>query len=368
MKSFHTFIFLTLALCLSCSKSELQVGRSMQYATLLHLDQGEGYVQAEVVNPWNAQEILARYILVPKGAELPANLPQGTLLRTPLERTVSLSSPHAALAIELGAGDNICALADTAYIISPTVRQLLQTGNVQSVGSSMQPDKERLTALQADAILASPYEGANVSANLPTRTPVVLCADYMETSALGRAEWMKFYGLVWGKSDVADSLFDAVETEYQTLRQKAQQATKRPRLICDTKEGASWPVPGGNSYLGQLFADAGADYIFAHRPENGTAFLALEEVIAQGLQSEVWLIKYGATTPLTYAKLSQDFPQSKEFLAYKNQNIWCCNTFHTAYYDEVPFHPERLLRDLISLLHPELLPGHEMLYYSKMTE
>ncbi|MBQ5370516.1 MAG: ABC transporter substrate-binding protein, partial [Bacteroidaceae bacterium] len=79
-------------------------------------------------------------------------------------------------------------------------------------------------------------------------------------------------------------------------------------------------------------------------------------------------IKYGATTPLTYTKLSQDFPQSKEFLAYKNRNIWGCNTFHTAYYDEVPFHPERLLRDLISLLHPELLPGHKMLYYSKLSE
>lgn len=357
-----------LLLLASCSKNELHVGRGVQYATLLHLDQGEGYIQAEVVNPWKAQEILARYILVPKEQELPDNLPQGTLLRTPLERTVSLSSLHAALAIELGAAEKICALADTAFVVSPIVHQLLQTGNIQSVGSSMQPDKERLTALQADAILASPYEGANISANLPTKTPVVLCADYMETSALGRAEWMKFYGLLWGKSEVADSLFDAVETAYLALCQKAQQVPKRPRLICDTKEGASWPVPGGNSYLGQLFTDAGADYIFAHRPENGTAFLSLEEVIAHGLQSDVWLIKYGATTPLTYAKLSQDFPQSKDFMAYKNHNIWCCNTFRTAYYDEVPFHPERLLRDLISILHPDLLPGHEMLYYQRLSE
>jgi iron complex transport system substrate-binding protein len=232
----------------------------------------------------------------------------------------------------------------------------------------MQPDKERLTALLPDVILTSPYEGGDFSSALPAKTPIILCADYMETSALGRAEWMKFYALLWGKQEVADSLFNAVETEYLSLCAKVQQIGKRPRLICDTKQGASWPMPGGNSYLGQLFADAGADYIFAHRPENGTAFLSLEEVIAHGLQSEVWLIKYGATTPLTYAKLSQDFPQSKEFLAYKNRNIWGCNTFHTAYYDEVPFHPERLLRDLISLLHPELLPGHEMLYYSKMTE
>lgn len=357
-----------LLLLASCGKNELHVGRGVQYATLLHLDQGEGYVQAEVVNPWNAQEILARYILVPKGADLPADLPQGTLLRTPLERTVSMSSLHAALAIELGAGENICGLADTAYIVSPAVRRLMHEGDVSSVGSSMQPDKERLTALLPDVILTSPYEGGDFSSALPAKTPIILCADYMETSALGRAEWMKFYALMWGKSEVADSLFNAVETEYLSLCQKANLVKKRPRLICDTKQGASWPMPGGNSYLGTLFADAGADYIFAHRPENGTAFLSLEEVIARGLQSEVWLIKYGAQTPLTYESLSRDLPQSKDFLAYKNQNIWGCNTFHTAYYDEVPFHPERLLRDLISLLHPELLPGHKMLYYQRLSE
>lgn len=339
----------------------------MRYATYLHLEQGEGWTCVEIINPWKDGDILQRYILIPQGEEVPTHKPEGVVIRTPLDRCAFLSAPHAALAIELNAQDAIAGISDTAYIISPALRKMLHTGDVVSLGSSMQPDKERIAQIAADALFASPYEGGNLASNLPNKCPIILCADYMETSALGRAEWMKFYGMLWGKSEMADSLFNAVEEGYLTLCRHAEQTTTRPRLMCDMKQGASWPMPGGNSYLGKLFADAGAEYIFAHRPENGSVFLSLEEVLARGAHSDVWMIKYGARHSATYESLQQALPQCTAFKAYNEGNVWHCNTLQKPYYEEVPFHPERLLQDIIALLHPKSFPGYEPRYYQKMT-
>ncbi|WP_145958219.1 ABC transporter substrate-binding protein, partial [Prevotella sp. MGM2] len=186
---------------------------------------------------------------------------------------------------------------------------------------SMHPDLERITTATADALLVSPFQNAgngNVSA---TGIPLIACADYMEPTPLGQAEWMKFYGLLFGCEARSDFLFTQVETAYDSLRCAVSAVKERPRLMIDMKQGAAWYVPGGGSYLGQMYADAGADYIFSTRDESGAIPLSFESVYAAAREADVWLVKYGQAADLTYNKLAADFGPYSNFRPWRERRM-----------------------------------------------
>lgn len=365
---FTLFYLLLGGLLSACAPRVAAPGRGMRHAVLLHIEDGEHYSLIRVQDPWHEGAVLRSYVLAERGADvhLPDSIEQlhPVRLEVPLRHAAVLSSVHAALLYELGAGERVGGLADAAFVVLDTLRRDLSRGRLRDLGSSMQPDCEQLVAMQADAVLVSPYEGAAFGAGtMPGNLPVVLCADYMETSPLGRAEWMRFYGRLVGCGARADSLFAAVESTYTALKQRAESAGERPTLFCDYMQGASWPMPGGDSYLAGLFADAGADYLFADRPGAGSIFLSFEEVLACASQADIWLIKYGREQDSDRASLLREQPYYNRFKAWRSGGVYACNTVRVPYYEEVPFHPELLLRDLISLCHPGLLPDYGRRYY-----
>lgn len=335
-------------------------------ASLLHVERGRGYTLAEVADPWHAGRTLRRYVLVPRDSAVPPHLPEGTLLRTPLRRVASLSGVHAALLFDLGRGDALAAVADVDYTLHPLIRKAVAEGRTADAGSSMKPDAERLAAARPDAILVSPFENAGYGALEQMGVPLVECADYMETSALGRAEWMRFYGLLLGCPERADSLYDAVAGRYRALARRAEGTGKKPTLLVDRKEGAVWFVPGGESTMGRLFADAGARYVFADMPGSGSLQLSFETVFARGRDADVWLLKYGAAADPTYASLAADYGPYRRFRPWQQRRIYGCNTLRVPFYEETPFHPDRLLADLICIFHPERMPGHRLRYYQPL--
>lgn len=360
-------LFGLLLLCLpflwACGDREQFVFEPLSHAELLRTCRGEGWTGVEVLDAWHPGHVLHRYLLVPCGADVPVGLPEGTLVRTPLERAVLFSSVHAALLADLRALNAAGGVCDAAYVLHDTLRRCLADGRLADMGSSVQPDMERLARLRPDALWVSPFENAGYGALETLGVPIIECADYMETSALGRAEWMKFYGMLVGREAEADSLFAEVERSYRELAELAARADRHPSLLCDVKQGSAWYVPAGNSYLGRLFADAGARYLFAGRSGQGSVALSYETVFAEGHDADVWIVKYGRSVPYTYASLVQDFPSYAAFRPWKERRIFGCNTYEIPFYEEVPFHPDRLLRDMVEVLHPGLLPGHALRYY-----
>ena len=161
----------------------------------------------------------ATYLLIDRQRPVPTHLPQGKLIRTPLQKVVLTSAIHAALLTKLGAGASIKGLADTDYIVSPQVKALLRTGT-KNIGSSMRPNTELIRTLQADAIFVSPFENAGFGGLEQLNIPLIICADYMKTSPLGRAEWMRFYGRLVGLGEKADSLFQATVATYKNSANK----------------------------------------------------------------------------------------------------------------------------------------------------
>ena len=230
----------------------------LRYARNLCIVRFPDYTLAVLRNPWDTAKTLRTYALVDRHLPLP-NLPEGAeAVRVPLERCMVYSSVHCSLFKELGALDRIAGICGLEYMNMPEIRLRCAEGRVADCGNSLSPDVEKIIDLHPDAILLSPFENSNGYGKIgKLGIPLVECADYMETSPLGRAEWMAFYGLLTGTCSRADSLFREVEAAYLRLKKLALQAESRPAVMSDLKYGATWYVSGGGSTTGKLFADAG---------------------------------------------------------------------------------------------------------------
>lgn len=340
----------------------------LRYATLLKMQRTADYTLCEIADPWKAGRVLHRYVLVGADKPLPAALPEGTVVRTPLQHAVSFTSVHASLAYDLGAADRLIGVCDKDYILRPALCQLLASGRWQDMGAAHLPSVERLAAAQPDALLVSPFENVQYGPISHLGIPLIECADYMETSPLGRAEWMRFYGLLFGKEAEADSLFALTEAAYLSLKAQAAADSLRPTLLADQLTAGVWYVPGGRSTTGQLFADAGARYVFASDTASGSVARSFEAVYAAGRHADVWLTKYGAAHDETYASLRADYAPYAGLRPWRERRVWGCNVSCVAVFEETPFRPDRLLADLVSILHPTLLPNHRLRYYQPLQE
>ena len=371
----------------------------MKYAKLLtivkHGDgedasgNGEGvdyqYAEALVANPWKAGTMLHRYILIPKGEEgdktvtmLAKRRSTGArcttdTMRTPVERSAVFIAPHCQLMYELGCQQVIRGVCDLDYINIPDVKKRAAlSGNtsaqnpIVNCGSSMAPDIERIIALKPETILLSPFENSGGYGKLDKlHIPIIEAADYMESSPLGRAEWMKFYGMLFGNEEgksngisgscepKADSLFAKIEKEYLSLKTQAAGYRKGLSILTERKTGNVWYVPGGQSTIGILLKDANARYIFEDDQHSGSLAMSPEQILAKGKQVDVWAFKYFGGAPLSQAQLLQEYDGYKALAAFSRGNIYQVDTSTVPYFELTSFHPELLLREFIILAHGE---------------
>lgn len=350
----------------------------MKYAQLLTIvshDEGS-YTEVKVHNPWKEGTELHRYILVPKGKEGDATMAKlagqahgegkaaATLgvktdtVRTPLESNLVFTAPHCQLLTELGCQNAITGVCDKDYINIPDIKSRAQADAkvahpIMDCGSSMQPDIERIIALHPEALLISPFENSGGYGKLDKlRIPIIETADYMETSPLGRAEWIKLYGLLLGSSK-ADSLFSAIEKEYLQLKAEAAKLPLGLSILTERKTGNVWYVPGGKSTMGILLRDAHAKYIFADDQHSGSLSMSPEQIIAKGNQVDVWAFKYFGGNALTKNDLLAEYQGYQALKAFQTGTVYETDTSCEPYFELTSFHPEILLREFIILSHPE---------------
>ena len=384
---------------------------------------GYQYVEVNIANPWKAGTLLHRYILIPKGEEGDETVARLALqrtsgmgcttdtVRTPVERSAVFIAPHCQLMYELGCQQAIRGVCDLNYINIPDVRKrAASAGNASSgnasaqnsivdCGSSMAPDIERIIALKPEVILVSPFDNSGGYGKLDKlHIPIIEAADYMESSPLGRAEWMKFYGMLFGKDKNisttaagkaseaaagkaseaaagkaseaaagkateatlpascelrADSLFAQIEKEYLDLKAEAGKLPKGLSILTERKTGGVWYVPGGQSTIGILLKDANARYIFSDDKHSGSLPMSPEQILAKGKQVDVWAFKYFGGAPLSQVQLLQEYDGYKALAAFSRGNIYQVDTSTVPYFELTSFHPELLLREFIILAHGE---------------
>lgn len=369
----NVLFLLLLLLCVGCkTKDRSQSDKSgatvaMRYAEQIQIDSCDGYWSVRVRNPWDTAKILHTYILVEQGRELPDNLPSGTLVRTPLRKSLIYSSVHCSLLVELDALDCIGGVCDLQYIYHPAVRTRCAEGRIVDAGNAMSPDLEKVIDLHPDAVLLSPFENSGGYGRIEKLgIPIIECADYMETSPLGRAEWMRFFGLLFGRKQQADSLFAEVEKRYASLKSLVDTVSVRPTVLSELRNGSAWYTPGGHSTIGRLYADAGAAYVWADDTRSGSVPLSFETVFDRGRNADFWLFKYNETVDKTLSSLRAEYAPYAGFRAFQTGRVFACNTGKVPFYEETPFRPDWLLKDLILVFHPECLPGETARYFKQL--
>lgn len=180
---------------------------------------------------------------------------------------------------------------------------------------------------------------------------------------LRQAEWIKFIGLLIGEEEKANAIFDSIKTEYNTLKQLTAKIEKKPVVFSGELRGGNWYAVGGRNFLAQLFRDAGADYFLKDDPNTGGVTLDFETVYSRAESADYWRILNSHNGTFTYDALKAQDSRYADFRAFKDKGVIYCNLKEKPYYENVPTHPEVLLKDLIKVFHPELLPEYTPVFY-----
>lgn len=339
----------------------------MKYAENLTIREFPDFTEVTVRNPWDTLKTLQKYILVERDSAMPAGLPEGTIIKVPVTSALVYSTVHNSLITELGAIDAIGGICNSKYVNGKELQARLASGRIVDCGVSLSPDLEKIIKLKPQVIMLSPFENNDKYAKVgELGIPIIECADYMETSPLGRAEWVRFYGMLFGKQDVADKMFAETESNYLKLKQIANGLAIKPKVIIDQRYGQVWNVPGGVSTMGRLIEDAGGINPFASYKQSGSVPLAPEKVLAEAHDADVWFVRYNQEKDKSLRELGNDAPVNSQFKAFKDGRVYGCNTRYVNFYEETPFHPDLILEDMVHLMHPELSSSAPARYYSLM--
>ncbi|MBO4416652.1 MAG: ABC transporter substrate-binding protein [Bacteroidales bacterium] len=378
--SIAVLIALATPILIGCRGSHTRQGAeagtvdSLLYAEGLEIAYFSNFTRVSLRDPWDTVKTRKTYILAPKtdikdNHSLRDSLSKlGILIGTPVERAVIYTSVHVAMAAQLGVLDQVCGVCEPQYITSNEVLDRINNHLIADLGQSTSPNVEKIIDLGCDVIIASPFENSGYGAAEKLGIPIVEAADYMEHHPLGRTEWVKFYGLLFGCKDIAQAQFASTMARYDSLKNICSTVSYRPSVVLERKWGQTWGVPAARSYIGTLHRDAGADYVFSDITSSSSVHMSFEQVFERGCDADYWLFKYSGGKPMTLGDLKREYLPYSHFKAYKTQCIYACNTLVSSYYDDITLHPDRILEDLMHIYHPELSPDYQMCYYFRLLE
>lgn len=328
------------------------------------VDKGGGVRTATIADPWAEGRKLAEYVLVDVDSAIPEDIPEGaTIIRTPVDKAAVFSAVHTSAIEELDRTGSIVAVAEGRFFPdTDTIAKLLKKGDIIDVGPAELPSAEHLAASGAQILMRSPMQ-ASAAVNLPSSIVPVEMADYLETGPIARAEWLLLIGELFGNAPEAKRIFDNVLADYSDLSLKAKLAqSPAPKVLTDTEINGVWYIPAGDSFQARLLADAGAAYPWADTEGSGSMALSLEEVAGKAIDADLWLVRsFGyETTPATLRTANSRYTG---FKAWKDKKIYSCNTETRPIFNDIAFHPERVLADYVAIFHPELMPGYKLRYF-----
>lgn len=312
----------------------------------------------------------ATYVLLPYGQPLPDNVGEALVVRTPIKSIVCTSTTHIPLLDYLQLTDRLIGFPTTAYISSKKMRARIDSGKVADLGVDKQMNLELLMTLRPDVVMSYSF-GDNLgqfSKIQQLGIPVINNSEYLESHPLGRAEWIKFMALFFDREKEADSIFTTIESEYLKTKKKALENSSRPSVLSGIVYGDTWFLPGGKNYAAQLFSDAGYLYLWEEDPSTGFLQLSFESVYAQAREADFWI---GVGSFETLSELAQNDKRYKLFKAFQQSQVYSYNARMgegggSEFLELGYLRPDIILRDLVKIAHPDLMPDHTLYFYKQL--
>ena len=289
---------------------------------------------------------------------IPDEFSDKQIIRTPVRSAITFSSTQWSVFQKLEEISRVKGVLESNYTKNEEILRLVAEGKITDVGMSTNVNAEKLINLQPDLILYTPYPGIDYS-HLGQLSGATMLSfpDYLESHPLGRAEWMKVVGLLCGKEDITNKWFDDVVRRYETLSERCSSVEEKPTIFSDLPFENQWYVPGGNSYIAKIFADAGGDYIWKDNESTGSLHIDAESVLLKAQQADFWRVINSYDTPFTYERLKNENELYPLFKAFEEKQLLVCDVRECGYFEKSQYEPDMLLADFIYHFHPELLTG-----------
>ncbi len=341
---------------------------TVAYAENFTVEYASHYKVVTVNQTWPGSDP-ARYVLVQCGTPAPEDVDADAVIEVPAASLVTMATTYLPFVVDLGLLDYLIGHDEFDYVTSPEVRARIEAGQMTEVGSGAGVSVETMIDLEPSLILTSGSGLAEYDAHpalIAAGLPVVLTGDWLETTPLGRAEWVKFVALFYNAEEKADEIFGDIVENYQALTDLAASAQERPTVFVDAPWQGTWYMAGGGSYTAHLLADAGAEYLWADDESTGSIALDFETVLERAADADFWVNAGGYW--FTKDDMLATDERFAEFAAVQNGNVWSNNLYlndfgGNYYYEGGIAHPDWILADLIAIFHPELLPDHEFVFY-----
>jgi iron complex transport system substrate-binding protein len=328
-----------------------------------------------VHSPWPKAERPLHYALVPREKWNSVALEIGdfdAIIPVPITKYVATSTTHIPALEALGVLEKMVGFPGTDYISSERARILIRQGKIADIGQNESLNTEMTLALQPDIVIGFSVNASNSGYNTLTAShiPIVFNGDWTEESPLGKAEWVKFFAPFFKKEVLATEIFENIEMEYLTAKELAKDANVQPTVISGALYKDIWYLPGGKSWAAQFISDANANYLFSDNTQTGSLSLSWENVLQQGKEAEFWI---GPAQFTSYDNMRNASPHYAEFKPFKNENIYTFakttgETGGVLYYELGPNRPDLVLKDLIHIFHPEVLPNYEPVFFKPLSK
>lgn len=381
MQKISAFTFILLMfIFISCKNENKKSVSSYSESNTIEIKYAEGFTITDygdykiltVTNPWPNAQKAYQYALIQKGIELPIDVKtkMDAVINIPVEKMIVTSTTHIPSMEMLGISDKLVAFPNLDYISSDTIRKHISTGKIKEIGNNESINTEVVIDTQPDVMIGFAVAGNNKTYITLEQAgvPIVYNGDWTETSPLGKAEWLKFFGAFFNKDSEAEKLFSDIEKEYNQTKELAQTATNTPTVFSGALWKDIWYLPEGNSWGARFITDANGNYLWADSKGTGSIALNVETVLDKAQHADFWI---GPGQFTSYAQLQDANKVYTQFDVFKNKTIYSFSSLKgetggIIYYELAPNRPDLVLKDLVKILHPELLPDYELYFFREL--
>ncbi len=375
MKKHITLLTVTL-LFISCQQKQKNNKETnspqsyIRYATGLSIQKYDDFSIVTVSSPWPTSDKNYTYILHKQSAIIPDSLQKYSAIQVPIQSIVVTSTTHIPALELLRVEDKLIAFPNTDYISSEKTRTLIETGKIREIGTNQSLNTEVLLDMQPEVIIGFGVDGEKKTYDNLQRNglKILYNGDWTEQHPLGRAEWIQLFGVLFGLEQKADAVFKTIEEDYLQAKALVQNINQKPTIFSGSVYQDQWYLPQGKSWAAQFLENAGGNYLWAASAGTGSLSLSFETVFETAQKADFWI---GPGQFTSFEQLEKANPNYKYFKAVQNKKVYSFSTKKgktggVIYYELASNRPDLVLKDLIKILHPEMLPEYELFFFEKL--
>ena len=363
-------LLLQISLCFfACKKTEVveqQVSSSsdlIEYAKGLQIEKYDGFYVMHVTTPWPNAEKGFQYVLAKSIDLVPDSLKNVSYIQIPIQKIIPTSTTHISSIVLLNEENSTVAFPHLDYISSPKVRSLIDEGKIKEVADKDEVNFELTLDLDPDVVVAHSMQANNPKFDQLEKAgiPIIYNGDWVEQTPLGKAEWIKFFGVLYDRYDESKIFFDQVVKEYNTTKELIANVIHEPTVMSGAIYQDIWYAPQGESWMAQFIKDAKGNYLWANASGTGSLSLSFEEVFEKAQNATYWI---GPGQFESFVDLQNANKHYTEFSAFQNKKVYSYAIKKGAkggsiFYEDAPNRPDLILKDLVYILHPEVLKNYQ---------